>query len=404
MAFLTHPPLPARGTRSLSPSIAIPTRFDDRAALVVSRRRRVYGVLSVSSASPAGSTARIETICSVSKRDEVRRALLGQIQQRNEELKQSNKNCDMAFKAELDSLSTPLPAPEPPVEPKSVKLDPTHELPSAPEPELLPAPEQRELLTQAPQREKLVGAPEPTETTKEPDLGKLTNSERTLPLFHWSPYIPIDSATKTCFQHGFIADTKMSQSTGVEELYSPPRSEPKEEPLLERAFQTISRTVETIVEETRDNIDDVIESLTESKKDPIPKDLKEEKTPAQEPEEPQSEPKERSIGKVLLDAIVEGVPSKPKEENDPAVDKSDLIFLVDSGKIKNLTVSKLRRLLSTNNLKTSGRKAELIARLTSFAKNENNHSIKESNHTLSRSAEGQCHILECFLAATIALL
>jgi SAP domain len=46
----------------------------------------------------------------------------------------------------------------------------------------------------------------------------------------------------------------------------------------------------------------------------------------------------------------------------------DLVELVDTGSLKKLTVTKLRRLLSTYNLKTTGRKAELIARLTSFVK------------------------------------
>lgn len=74
----------------------------------------------------------------------------------------------------------------------------------------------------------------------------------------------------------------------------------------------------------------------------------------------------KNIGEKLLDAIVEGVDT-PGTEETPPIDKSELIDLVDTGKIKNLTVTKLRRLLSANGLKTSGRKSELIARLTSFA-------------------------------------
>jgi SAP domain len=47
---------------------------------------------------------------------------------------------------------------------------------------------------------------------------------------------------------------------------------------------------------------------------------------------------------------------------------ADLVELVETGSLKKLTVTKLRRLLSTYDLKTTGRKAELIARLTSFVK------------------------------------
>ncbi len=41
---------------------------------------------------------------------------------------------------------------------------------------------------------------------------------------------------------------------------------------------------------------------------------------------------------------------------------------VDAGKLKDLTVTKLRRMLSECGLKTSGRKSELIARLTSYVR------------------------------------
>lgn len=46
----------------------------------------------------------------------------------------------------------------------------------------------------------------------------------------------------------------------------------------------------------------------------------------------------------------------------------DLVQLVETGNVKSLTVTKLRRLLTAHDLKTNGRKAELIARLVSFVK------------------------------------
>jgi SAP domain len=82
----------------------------------------------------------------------------------------------------------------------------------------------------------------------------------------------------------------------------------------------------------------------------------------------------------ILNAIVDGVDidrealkaPAPKRKSSSgaarAVPSEDLIELIDSGKLKNLTVSKLRRLLSIHELKTTGRKAELIARLVSFVK------------------------------------
>lgn len=86
----------------------------------------------------------------------------------------------------------------------------------------------------------------------------------------------------------------------------------------------------------------------------------------------------KPLGQALLEVITEGVPSRPadEEKETPApaaapaeiIDKSQVIYLVDTGKVKNLTVMKLRRLLAAHNLKTSGRKSELIARLTSFAR------------------------------------
>lgn len=102
-------------------------------------------------------------------------------------------------------------------------------------------------------------------------------------------------------------------------------------------------------------------------------------TPAEE--EASAEGEVKPLGQALLEVITEGVPNRPgdEEKEEPAptsasaapaeiIDKSQIIYLVDTGKVKNLTVMKLRRLLSAHNLKTSGRKSELIARLTSFAR------------------------------------
>eukprot|EP00178_Gracilaria_changii_P020918 TRINITY_DN614_c0_g1_i1.p1 TRINITY_DN614_c0_g1~~TRINITY_DN614_c0_g1_i1.p1 ORF type:complete len:386 (-),score=73.32 TRINITY_DN614_c0_g1_i1:2078-3235(-) len=384
MAFLPQLPLPARGSpRLLSPSVAIPTRVNGRVAVVVGRRRRVYGVVSSPSTSQIVSTVRVETVCSASKRDEIRRALMQRMQERNKELKKSDMKRELSFKQQLSDLRNPKPAPSPaPVNtpdkldvPSGAQLDPTHELPSVPDrdllapppqpellsppvqPELLSPPVQPELLSQAPQRDLISGNSGPGNAAVQVETTKPTGVSTSQKAGVEQLYGPPSSEPKG-----------KPQSTGVDELYSPPSSKPEEEPLLDRAFQTIARTVETIVEETKDGIDDVIESFSDSAEEVIAKDPEKKDIPSKKPGQTDSGAKEgRSIGKVLLDAIVEGVPSKEKEVA-PPVDKTDLIFLVESGKIKSLTVSKLRRLLSANNLKTSGRKAELIARLTSFAK------------------------------------
>lgn len=49
---------------------------------------------------------------------------------------------------------------------------------------------------------------------------------------------------------------------------------------------------------------------------------------------------------------------------------NDLKSLIQSGSLKNMTVSKLRVLLAENKLKTSGRKAELVTRLKAFARSD----------------------------------
>lgn len=96
----------------------------------------------------------------------------------------------------------------------------------------------------------------------------------------------------------------------------------------------------------------------------------------------------KSFGVGLLDAIVEGVKpmtdavqptftaqvsealsveGKTGKKADKLIPQ-DLLELVTNGKVKDLTVTKLRRLLSSVGLKTSGRKSELIARLTSYVR------------------------------------
>lgn len=138
----------------------------------------------------------------------------------------------------------------------------------------------------------------------------------------------------------------------VADLYSPAVSTGSTEDVIEDNVEAVKRSFE----------------VTEPKSEP---ESEQESQPESVVEDEEPGTKEgidkRSIGEVLIDAIVKGVASPPEKE-ETAVDKSALIELVDTGKIKNLTVSKLRRLLTDNGLKTSGRKSELIARLTSFAK------------------------------------
>lgn len=134
--------------------------------------------------------------------------------------------------------------------------------------------------------------------------------------------------------------------TGVSGLYSPP--------------ERVTETAEA----------DVMEAVT-----PVPLSSDAGGTPAGE---------KRSIGDAIINAIVEGVRPIVGERADAAAEAAadkvpageangkprpgpELKGLVTSGDVKKLTVTKLRRLLSDNKLKTSGRKAELIARLTSFA-------------------------------------
>lgn len=150
----------------------------------------------------------------------------------------------------------------------------------------------------------------------------------------------------------------------VADLYSPPQKPAAEEKddkfSLGEFVEDLREAVSDVVENVTEFVEDVVEDVTEA----IQHDSEETKSEAVQEKASEEDEGDRSIGEVILDAIVEGVPSPET----PVVDKSDIIDLVDTGKVKNLTVTKLRRLLAANNLKISGRKAELIARLTSFAK------------------------------------
>lgn len=173
----------------------------------------------------------------------------------------------------------------------------------------------------------------------------------------------------------------------VAELYSPP-SAPAEKSsgLLDDVIQAVVHAAEEVIETAQDLFEDIVESTNVNvKAAEVPESDEKDGNTVQVDEEPvvpepvkvesvadepaAAKPEQEdavSIGDVILDAIVDGVETTPVEK--APVDKSDVIQLVDSGKVKNLTVTKLRRLLSSNGLKTSGRKSELIARLTSFAK------------------------------------
>lgn len=154
-----------------------------------------------------------------------------------------------------------------------------------------------------------------------------------------------------------------------EPLFEPAQQQEEEEhketfwERAEHALHDAVDAVEDVVEDVVDAVEDVVEDVVdavEEVKDEVMTDKK-------------------PLGQALLEVITEGVPSKSEQEEEEdsdetsgqlaePVDKSQLIYLVDTGKLKNLTVSKLKRLLSAHNLKTSGRKSELIARLISFAK------------------------------------
>jgi SAP domain len=77
--------------------------------------------------------------------------------------------------------------------------------------------------------------------------------------------------------------------------------------------------------------------------------------------------KQAKKDKESASAAVENVIGIAADAARPEVPQ-DLVELVETGTLKKLTVTKLRRLLSTYGLKTVGRKTELINRLTSFVK------------------------------------
>lgn len=120
-----------------------------------------------------------------------------------------------------------------------------------------------------------------------------------------------------------------------------------------------AKLADQMVSQVMENVGDFTDGISQEEADKI-------LATSESPRGVKAREDSKNIGEKLLDAIVEGVDT-PGVDETPPVDKSELIELVNTGKIKNLTVTKLRRLLSGNGLKTSGRKSELIARLTSFA-------------------------------------
>lgn len=176
-------------------------------------------------------------------------------------------------------------------------------------------------------------------------------------------------------------------------VHAPNVQERIEQPAPEAVVQATAVADETQIEAAAQvQIEHTETVASESTQVQERKRTKKRKSAAQE-----SAPSQTTLGGALLDAIVEGVDtskplvstssaSEPKDtkvveattntpipESKKTVEKTKVVdaeitYLVDSGKVKNLTVTKLRRLLSASGLKTSGRKSELIARLTSFAK------------------------------------
>lgn len=178
------------------------------------------------------------------------------------------------------------------------------------------------------------------------------------------------------------ANQSPSSSTNtVADLYSAPVSKPfaersvsTPESVAEVQQEDIKQKEDKGIVEPNQEVDGVIEQEEGSVKlDEIMRKM-EEKLIAVEDSlfgQKEDEGDKKPLGQALLEVITEGVPSVDKGEesvNEDTSDKSQIISLVDTGKIKKLTVSKLKRLLSAHNLKTSGRKSELVARLTSFVK------------------------------------
>lgn len=207
----------------------------------------------------------------------------------------------------------------------------------------------------------------------------------------------IDAASPNSESMRTVSDLyQPSSSTPAQESVETSQSSSSVEP--SSADRDVLRAVVDATTEAIKKAANVFENITDSKSDQrkeeevvgnifsdITEELKKEspeifdsqedntETVAQEPETSKTLDAKKTLGEKILDAIVEGVPT-PKDGTSPAEDvvmgKTEVLELVESGKIKNLTVTKLRRLLSSNSLKTSGRKSELIARLTSFAKSK----------------------------------
>eukprot|EP00177_Eucheuma_denticulatum_P006052 GFKZ01011036.1.p1 GENE.GFKZ01011036.1~~GFKZ01011036.1.p1 ORF type:complete len:461 (-),score=98.83 GFKZ01011036.1:2632-4014(-) len=156
-----------------------------------------------------------------------------------------------------------------------------------------------------------------------------------------------------------VEDFAQNVAQDVEEAVD--KAEETVEDLVEGAVDKVKETAEELVQAAEDIVEPTVDSVNRDGEDE-----KEEKA-----NDVANEHDRKTLGEKILNAIVDGVehpeqPVTPADE-DP-VDKAYVVDLVASGKIKSLTVTKLRRLLSANSLKTSGRKSELIARLTSFAK------------------------------------
>lgn len=141
---------------------------------------------------------------------------------------------------------------------------------------------------------------------------------------------------------------------------------------IEDFVEDVAQEAEEVVEKVGETVTDLVESaedIAEAAVDSVKHPGKGEQ--GEKAGDVADATDKKTLGEKILNAIVDGVehPDQPAAAADEEpVDKGYVVDLVASGKIKSLTVTKLRRLLSANSLKTSGRKSELIARLTSFAK------------------------------------
>lgn len=399
MAFITHP-LPSPKSRPFQSSVrTIPTSALSPGVISVSRRRRVYEFLratstsinytentSISSSSSSSSTSTPPSypsfITSSSDVWAIRAAVLERAKQHEQAIRDDAVTKAQQWHEEISALR------QISVTPSSIPaqiIDSQSPLTTA----IVPAP----ISSIVHQKEdtKIDSAVDSSSPVKEKPVEKsqqVSSRSQT-------------SAVKTATEEKLESSQK-SQPTTVKktpefDLYSPPSPRKEEVSSASSADKSSSGNpgiVETAVKTMKEVVDKVassVESITEKEesvketglepvladaalsavkgvKDTVNKVSSTVEKVVKPESEKQNDSHPRSIGETILDAIVEGVPSPQKEEASQVVDKSDLIELVDSGKVKNLTVTKLRRLLSANNLKTSGRKSELIARLTSYAK------------------------------------